>query len=209
MNQKSQQNYQYRNIGYAQCVLDIVKENQKWRELKTDQLHRLQLNFVSLLFTHALFYNILRIEDTFRTTNWKPSLPWSPSASSLEHRQQTLQCRIPQPEHCVDQNQKPRHSLVETNHKLLDIIGSNTMLLQGPHQQWPKLLLLFSLRSQGYAQFADGKDLQIKMQMIFSAFKRFNLHLYPPSHLLSLLHRSCHPLLCKLIWNRQSLNSTL
>ena len=93
----------------------------------------------------------------------------------------------------MDQNQKPRHSLVETNHKLLDIIGSNTMLLQGPHQQWPKLLLLFSLRSQGYAQ------LEIKMEMIFSAFKRLNLHLYPPSHLLSLLHRSCHPLLCKLI----------
>ena len=138
-------------------------------------------------------------------SNWNWSLPWSPSASSLEHRQQTPQCRILQPEHCLDQNQKP----MQTNLKLLDIIGSNAMLLQGPHQQWPKLLLLFSLRSQGYAQFADGKDLQIKMQMIFSAFKRFNLHLYPPSHLLSLLHRSCHPLLCKLIWNRQSLNSTL
>ena len=204
MKHKTQQNYQYRNIG-SHIVLDIVKENQKWRELKTDQLHRLQLNFVSLLFTHALFWNILRIEDTL-ATNWKQAWPWSPSVSSLEHRQQTPQCRIPQPEHCLDQNQKP----MQTNLKPLDIIGSNAMLQQGLHQQWPKSLFLFSLCCKGYAQFADSKQLQIKMEIILTTLKRrIRPALVPPQPTLEPVASQLPSSFVRLIWNRQSLNSTL
>ena len=69
------------------------------------------------------------------------SIPWSPLASSSAHRRRTQLCRILLPGITGSKCYK-KILLTVTDHELLDVSGSDAMLLQGAHEQRTKLLLL-------------------------------------------------------------------
>ena len=116
----------------------------------TDQLHRLQLDFVSLLFAHTLVLMYISnmgqsvqvlIYSSFYLDLHQLLL------GSIDHRLHSVESRS------LNERLLSLYDDNATNHKLLDIRGSDAMLLKGGHQQRPKLLLLL-LSHHGYTNFA-------------------------------------------------------
>ena len=132
------------------------------------------------------------------------SIPWSPLASSSAHRRRTQLCRILLPGITGSKCYK-KIFLTVTDHELLDVSGSDAMLLQGAHEQRTKLLLLLLHRDAMQANIYTSIRKYLTIEFHFHSHSHIRspyLHLCPPYSLLGLLHSCGHNWFGKCIWNQ-------